>query len=340
MSGVLTTLMWALLIGGGVVVVLAAGWVAFRITGRLFQRETYNRQNAADLLRTSRPEDWNALREADASWTPDLNGIRLKGVNLNGANLRRVVLKGADLSNSCLENADLTEALLAGANLANTSLKKALLDRVDLRGANLDGADMSEASFDDAILTGTILEKCAPASEPAAVHISDASAVLRAVQSDPRLLHDLKPRQFEELIAELLATQGFNVELTARTGDGGRDIIAVQESRLGKQLFLVQAKRFSPDRPVGAPVVRTLYGVTELEKATKGIVATTSYFTKSAREFAGQVGARLQLMDYDDIVAWLKSTTMPKLGPGLKIEVAQERKHERPSNKTDADDGK
>lgn len=313
MTPLLSLLLWVFIVVIGTAAVLASGWLAFLITGRILQRETYNRDNAVELLRANRPEDWNALREADASWTPDLNGVQLKGLNLAGTNLRKVILKAADLTAACLDSADLTESVLAGATLANVSAKRALFDRADLRGANLEGADLHDASFDNAMLTGTIFQSRPPAPppEPAILRAADASAVLRAVKRDPRLLHDLKPRQFEEVIAGLLESQGLRVELTARTGDGGKDIIAVQDSLLGRQIYFVEAKKYAPDRPVGIEVVRTLYGVTEMERATKGILATTSYFTKSAMDFAQGIGSRLQLVDYNNLVEWLKKVEDP-----------------------------
>ena len=53
------------------------------------------------------------------------------------------------------------------------------------------------------------------------------------------------------------------------------------------------------------------YGITELEKATRGILVTTSHFTKSAQDFAQSVGTRLLLADYDTIVKWLKGNEKP-----------------------------
>jgi hypothetical protein len=43
----------------------------------------------------------------------------------------------------------------------------------------------------------------------------------------PELMHQLHPRAFEELVAELLAARGYDVTLTPFSGDGGRDILAV-----------------------------------------------------------------------------------------------------------------
>lgn len=45
-----------------------------------------------------------------------------------------------------------------------------------------------------------------------------------AIQNSPRLMRGLAPREFEEFTAELLSRLGFEgIELTPRSGDGGRD---------------------------------------------------------------------------------------------------------------------
>jgi hypothetical protein len=52
-------------------------------------------------------------------------------------------------------------------------------------------------------------------------------------------LHELSWRQLEEIVAELLKTYGLSVELTPKTRDGGRDIIAVGEFFPGLKSTLV-----------------------------------------------------------------------------------------------------
>ena len=68
----------------------------------------------------------------------------------------------------------------------------------------------------------------------------------------------LDPVEFEELIARLLQRMGLETEETARTGDGGVDIVARSDAPITGGVFIVQCKRYSS--PVGEPVVRDLYG--------------------------------------------------------------------------------
>jgi restriction endonuclease Mrr len=47
-------------------------------------------------------------------------------------------------------------------------------------------------------------------------------------------------------------------------------------------LVLVQCKRFSPRKKVGEPTVKQLCTVVDDEKATRGLIVTTSTFTSVA----------------------------------------------------------
>ena len=56
---------------------------------------------------------------------------------------------------------------------------------------------------------------------------------------------------------------------------------------------------------VGVEVVRGLYGVVEEKRATKGIIATTSYFSADAKRDHSKLEYRLGLADYDRLCAML-----------------------------------
>lgn len=124
----------------------------------------------------------------------------------------------------------------------------------------------------------------------------------------PELLYSLPPRKFEELIASVFHKNGFDVELTPETRDGGIDIIAVQRDDLcGGSLNLIECKRYLPHNTVGIGIVQRLVGVVEQHRATKGIIVTTSSFTKDAKESAAFSQHRLVLNDYSNLSSWLKA---------------------------------
>ena len=137
-----------------------------------------------------------------------------------------------------------------------------------------------------------------------------------AIRSEELL--QLTPRQFEEFIAELWERFGYQVELTKRTRDGGRDVIAVR--RVEAELkFLIECKRNNPSHKVGIGLVRALYGVKMHEKATKAFLATTSYFTRTAKEFFEQHRWELEPRDYQGVLDWIKTVSQLKQTPGARL---------------------
>jgi restriction system protein len=133
----------------------------------------------------------------------------------------------------------------------------------------------------------------------------DADLVAR-VKLKPELMRELTPRQFEEFVAELYEKHGFEVELTPASRDGGVDLYAVRYETFGKFLTVVDCKRYSSHRPVGVRLVRQLRGVIEDTGASAGVLATTSSFTKGAREFQERHQYRLALQDWFDLQDMLR----------------------------------
>lgn len=98
---------------------------------------------------------------------------------------------------------------------------------------------------------------------------------------------------FEELVTQVLTAKGFVAELTKRTSDGGIDVIARREESLLRGKYVVWCKNRSD--LIGVSMVRDLYGAMTHERASKGILITTSSFTQAAVEFAK--GMPLELID-------------------------------------------
>ncbi len=130
---------------------------------------------------------------------------------------------------------------------------------------------------------------------------------LRKLHENPKLLYDLSPRGFEELVAELLSRLGYAVTLTPVSRDGGKDIYAAKKDYLGTFLYIVECKKHAPDHPVGVGLVRQLNGVVQAEQATAGILATTSFFTRGAQKFQTTISFQISLKDYFGIQEWLES---------------------------------
>jgi restriction system protein len=135
------------------------------------------------------------------------------------------------------------------------------------------------------------------------------SQMVEEIARNPQKLHLLNPRQFEELIADIFAQHRFSVELTKRTRDGGRDIIAVKSDLDIPVKYIIECKRYSRGTPVGVGLVRNLYGVQMQEGANKSVLATTSRFTAHAKTFAQGVNTtnwQMSLKEFDDVVKWAR----------------------------------
>jgi hypothetical protein len=127
-------------------------------------------------------------------------------------------------------------------------------------------------------------------------------SILDLVAKKPEFMYEISPRQFEELIAELLEKNGYKVDLTPISNDGGVDIYASQKSDLGSFLYLVQCKRNAPKNKVGIEVVTNLYGVLQKNRATAGLVVTSSFYTRGAKKFQSEVEHQMSLWDYTALV--------------------------------------
>lgn len=129
------------------------------------------------------------------------------------------------------------------------------------------------------------------------------TSLLSKIAQNPKLLHECSPREFEELVCEMLDKKGYKVNLTSQTKDGGKDIIIVENNLLGSFLIYVECKHYSPERPIGVNLVRELYGTISADEATAGLLITSSYFSKDAINFKNKVKHRISLMDYIQLIS-------------------------------------
>ncbi len=110
--------------------------------------------------------------------------------------------------------------------------------------------------------------------------------ILKKLALDWNTIYRLTPRQFEELIAELLSRDGFDVTLLKATRDGGIDILARKPERFGSVLYAYECKLYRPDRPVRVSIIRELATAVREANATLGVLCATSYFTAEALQLA------------------------------------------------------
>lgn len=146
-----------------------------------------------------------------------------------------------------------------------------------------------------------------PITSPILVATSRVNeALLLKLNDNPEDLFNLSPREFEEVVAQIFSGFGYAVELTAQTRDGGCDIIAIASREFGYAKYLIECKRYRPDRKVGVDVIRSLRGVTTLNNATKGILATTATLSKPAKILLRENRFVLEARDYVGLKDWLE----------------------------------
>lgn len=120
-------------------------------------------------------------------------------------------------------------------------------------------------------------------------------------------VYNLTPRQFEELVAELFEERGYQVELTKQTRDGGKDLIILDHREIGNFMIYAECKRHAPDNPVGVSVVSDLIGRMNADRATAGMVITSSYFSPDAKIFQSKFEHQMQLVDFVKLTSMIET---------------------------------
>ena len=141
--------------------------------------------------------------------------------------------------------------------------------------------------------------------KPGKLLIETDIGLIHRIALDPQAVYMLSPRKFEELIAEILKEFDFDVKLSPLGPDGGIDIFAERAAEFGPELYLVQCKRHRRDRRVGLPIIKQLNADLRDRRASRGLLVTTSYFTKPALSYIEQAKYRLSGADFDVLLGWL-----------------------------------
>jgi restriction system protein len=129
------------------------------------------------------------------------------------------------------------------------------------------------------------------------------------IARDPDFLFNVPWRRLEELIAGAYEREGYiNVNLTPRSRDQGRDIIAEKPGSCAIRI-VDQVKAYAPGHRVSADDVRAMIGVLASDlNVSKGFVTTTAEFAPgiftepSLTQF---MPYRLDLRDGPKLRGWL-----------------------------------
>jgi restriction system protein len=118
-------------------------------------------------------------------------------------------------------------------------------------------------------------------------------------------LMSLTPTEFEHLVRQLFeALPGMEGWTTQASKDDGIDGVIFNSTPITGGLTVVQAKQYS--KTVGVDHVRELMGAMEHKRAGRGVLVTTSTFTKDAQNLGADYGGRIQLIDGPGLVYMMK----------------------------------
>lgn len=93
----------------------------------------------------------------------------------------------------------------------------------------------------------------------------------------------LNPYEFESFCARVLNAHGYQVITTRKSGDGGKDLIGMDNKN--QQIF-GEVKQYDKENKIGRPLLQKLRGVMADANVHHGIFITTSDFTKEALNYA------------------------------------------------------
>ncbi|WKA31343.1 restriction endonuclease [Bradyrhizobium roseum] len=134
-------------------------------------------------------------------------------------------------------------------------------------------------------------------------------AIVKHLEKNWDHAHEIPPEKWEEIIAGAFKAEGYDeVILTPRSGDDGRDVIAIRKG-IGTVKILGSVKAYGPGRLVRHDDVRALVGVLAMEPdSSKGILTTTSDFAPKIYtnpKYAALMPTRLELVNGKQLQEWL-----------------------------------
>jgi restriction system protein len=113
---------------------------------------------------------------------------------------------------------------------------------------------------------------------------------------------------FESVVVRLLMAMGYggvagHGTVIGKSGDGGIDGV-IRQDKLGLDVGCIQAKRW--DNPVGRPIIQGFVGSMDYIRAKKGVILSTSSFTKDAVDFVERIeGKKVVLINGDQLAEFM-----------------------------------
>jgi|GEM_PF-2153191 len=171
--------------------------------------------------------------------------------------------------------------------------------------------DLNHSDVSHKEITQWIQAALSEASVESINKVETAVSNLKAGIWKPEHLHEYTPTQFEHLVADLYADQGYRTKVTQQSNDAGIDVMA----HSGSETVAIQVKQYSPGNRVGRPTVQQTAGVRSQIGATKAIIVTSSDFTQTAKDASRQYGGTIELINGTELTRRLsRSSLTPPTG--------------------------
>ncbi len=172
-------------------------------------------------------------------------------------------------------------------------------------------ADSTDAKLSADILLQTVIVPGAAASEGRLIEAVTIPwfDIIALLKENSSVAYQISPNKWEEIVAGAYKRSGFDkVILTPRSGDYGRDVIAVKKG-IGHVRVIDQVKAYKPGHLVTANDVRALIGVLQGDCASKGFLTTTSDFAPKIKDdplITPFIPARLELINGSSLLKRLE----------------------------------
>jgi restriction endonuclease Mrr len=119
-------------------------------------------------------------------------------------------------------------------------------------------------------------------------------------------LRQLTPYEFEEFVATLWESQGWDTTVRSKSGDRGIDVEARKSDLLDDRLVAIQAKQYGRTNKVSSSEIRTYRTVYDQnDQIDSVVVVTTGEVTQQARKLAEDID--VEVFDGEELVSVMRS---------------------------------
>lgn len=171
---------------------------------------------------------------------------------------------------------------------------------------------------------GDLIEQLSGISKEIKEHYSlldYPSGLIARYLKDNDISKVLTPRQFEEFIGKIFESEGWKIQITKKTRDGGKDLIATKFDSIGnKHLAYIEAKRYKDKNVIGVGFLKQFFATILIDNVAKGFFVTSSAFSKPTIRLISEneiCSTRIQLMDRIELQKKINYLAQNELTPYL-----------------------